>query len=181
MAHIKPPGPLTPVDLDIGELDLWLEAFDDYTKISHKASLDDDDMLRSLLLATAGLEIRRIVNGLTLADKKYTTLREALRSYFCPVKNVVLERHRFFNARQDENESLSAYLVRLKTMSDSCNFTDNTVDTVPNQMIRDQYIRGMSSVKIAEQLLSQRDLTLAKAIEIAEGMAQAGKDVVTMG
>lgn len=44
----------------------------------------------------AGFEIRRIVNGLTLVDNKFDTLRMAVRSYFRPVKNVILERHRFF-------------------------------------------------------------------------------------
>ena len=82
-------------------------------------------------------------------DKKFDSIVTAVRKYFHPVKNVVLERHKFYNIVRKQEESLSDFLVRLKSQSCSCDFGDSQVDTVFNQMVRDQFIRGVIDVKIA--------------------------------
>ena len=73
----------------INDLDLWLEAFDDYVTISQPKAVGNDKLLRSLLLATAGMEMRKIVAGLSLQDDTFKTLISAVRKYFQPVKNVI--------------------------------------------------------------------------------------------
>ena len=81
---------------------------------------------------------------------------------------------------QESGESLSAFLVRLKSSATNCDFDDIVVDTLVNQLVRDQYIRGITEMKIVESLLAQKDLTLAHAVEIAEGIDQASKDTQSL-
>ena len=145
MSGIHTPGPLCPNDLTIADFELWYEAFTDYVNIMYKDT-PDDEKFRRLFLAIGGLEIRRIVKGLVLADDKFVTLIAAVRKYFQPVKNVILERHKFFNMCRERDEDLSTFLVRLKAQAELCDF-ETSAEPVKNQMIRDQYIRCVNDQK----------------------------------
>ena len=176
MSGIKPPEFLLPNDITLKDFELWYEAFIDYVTITQDASKLDDQRYRSLFLAIGGLEIRRIVNGLTLADNKFNTLVDAVKKYFQPVKNVILERHRFFHIQRGHDEDLSAFLVRLKAQAELCEFDDISIQSTRKQMIRDQYLRCVNDKKITEYLLTFNNLTLEDVVEKAEGLAQAQKD-----
>ena len=130
MPGIKPPNNIIPSKTTISDFFLRLEAFDDYVVITEKNP--HDARLRSLFLALGGMELRQVVKGLHLADDKFATLRNAFKHYFQPIKNVVLKRHKFFNIVRTENEELSAYLVRLKTHAELCDFENTNVDTFTN-------------------------------------------------
>ena len=82
MSGIKPPEFLSPNDLTIKDFELWYDAFNDYVAITQDPSKLDDKRYRSLFLAIGGLEIRRIVNGLTLADNTFSTLVDAVKNIF---------------------------------------------------------------------------------------------------
>ena len=173
MSGIKPPGTLSPSEITITDFELWYEAFTDYVEVAHEKA--DDAKLRKLFLAIGGLEIRRVVKGLTLADNNFSTLIAAVKKYFQPVRNIILERHKFFQMHREHDEVLSNFLVRLRAQAELCDF-HLTTEPIKNQLIRDQFIRCVNDKKITESLLSCNSLTLNDAIEKAEGLAQAAKD-----
>ena len=86
---IKPPSALNLTDLSVSDFNLWCEAF----LLTQEKR--DDDFLRSLFLAIGGLELRKLVHGLNLPAKKFQTLIDFVKKYLQPVKNVLLERHKF--------------------------------------------------------------------------------------
>ena len=81
--------------------------------LTQHANIDDSKKIK-LLLATGGLILRKIVNGLNLVDNKFSTLINAVKKYMKPVTDLVVERHKFFSMRRNDEEDLSAYVVRLR-------------------------------------------------------------------
>jgi len=172
---IKPPDSLVISETNIDDLNLWLEAFNDYLMLTKKTN-ETDDYKRSLFLAVGGLELRKIVHGLTLPDNSFDNLVKGVKHYFQPITNVLVERHKFFEMKRNIDEDLSAFLVRLRRCANLCNFTDETVDTVVNTLLRDQFIRGINNKKLTEEILSKGELTLAETVKAAEGRLQAIAD-----
>ena len=178
MPNIKPPDGLVPSNTNVTDLKLWLEAFEDYMLISYPKA--DDKQKRSLFLAIGGMQLRRVVNRLTLDDEKFDTLLDAVCKYFQPVKSVVIERYKFFGMVREVEEELASFLVRLKTQATVCDFDNTAKETMTNQLIRDQYVRCCNDAKITERLLSEKALTLTSAVETAEAIHQATKDARSM-
>lgn len=174
MSSIKPPGSLQPSNLTINDFQLWLEAFNDYVEIAHEKA--DDVKKKKLFLAVGGLELRRLVNGLNLDDNSFETMVRAVKHHFQPVKNVVLERHKFFSLTRSGTEDIQSFMLRLKTAANDCDFGSDVIDSFTNQMIRDQLIRGLNNTKITEFLLTHDEMNLQRTIEKAEGMQQAIND-----
>ena len=85
----------------------------------------------------------------------------------------IAERFRFHKRHQLEGETVSAYLAELKTLSLHCEFGTNLGDS-----LRDRLVCGLNNALIQKRLLSERDLTLAKATQIALSMEAAAKDVM---
>ena len=175
MSGIKPPGTLILSETTIDDLTLWLEAFDDYVTLTQSENISYERK-RTLLLAVGGLELRKIINGLTLADDKYETLISGLKHYLQPIVNVLIERHRFFELKRNVDEELSAFLVRLRRSANLCEFNVEKIDTIVNQLVRDHFIRGINNKKLTEEILSKGTLNLNDTVKAAEGRLQAIAD-----
>ena len=176
MNIIRPPDKLRLSDLDEKSFDVWLKAYEDYKRFSKHFIPDeakkDPSLEVSLFLTLAGLEIRNLVDGLT-HDGSYKNMLEAIRKYLRPITNTVVERHKFFSMSQLSDEELPQFIVRLKQQVLKCDFTNTTVDTIENQMIRDQLIKGMRCDKIRKALLKETDLLLKDAENIANSIQAA--------
>ena len=132
---------------------------------SEKTTFDDKFKI-SLFFSTAGIELRTLASGLTY-ENTFESLITAIRTYLRPITNLVVERHTFFTLTQDPTETFQSYLVRLRKQVKRCDFSDTSVDTPDSQLIRDQFIRGISNNTIRETLLKESNLTLAKTEQIA--------------
>jgi len=75
---IKPPSALNLTDLSVSDFNLWCEAFNDFVLLTQEKR--DDDFMRSLFLAIGGLELRKLVHGLNLPDKKFQTLIDCVKN-----------------------------------------------------------------------------------------------------
>ena len=173
-ARIKPPRAIPIESLDYNYFLLWMSAFNDYVDLTQTSPTSD--LKIKLFLSVAGLDVRKLVGGLTPIDSKFDSLIGSLKSHLKPAMNTVLCRHKFANCVQQPPESVSDFIVRLKQLAINCNFGDDTIDTVDNQMIRDQLIRGLTEGSIREHLLTHSDLKLSKAESIALSFAQAQSD-----
>ena len=174
-SFIRPPEPLALEGLDVSSLKLWLDAFVDYVELGHPGI--DDKKKRQLFLTIAGLPTRRLVSGLTLCDDSYATLITALEKHVQPVKSITLARHKFFSRVQGPEEDISMYVADLKRLCNDCDFSDTSIDSIENQLIRDQLIKGVTSKKISQTLLKESKLPLHKAVETAQSIEQAEKDI----
>ena len=75
---------------------------------------------------------------------------------------LIVEQFRFHKRNQLEGETISAYLANLKKLLLYCEFRTNL-----NDMLRDRLVCGLHNELIQKRLLSEPDLSLAKASEIA--------------
>ena len=172
---LRPPEKLDLDNADIGYLNVWLAAFDDYKSLC--TNFTDDASILKLFLTVAGLPVRQLVDSFDPKPTTYAEVVNALKNYIQPIKSIVMERHKFFTAKQLEAESVTQYLTRLKQLAASCDFSNVTVDTVSNQLIRDQFLIGVSNKKITEALLQAGDVKLAEAVKKATSVEQAEKDL----
>lgn len=101
----------------------------------------------------------------------YKQLTEALLAHYQPKPLVIAERFRFQKRNQNEGESVSDYVVALRQLSKHCEYGDHL-----NEALRDCLVSGLASESIQRKLLTERDLTFARACEIARSMEMALKN-----
>ena len=105
----------------------------------------------------AGREVQDISEIFTNQGTSYAQAAAKLSEYLQPKKNISYERHVFHKAKQNQDETIDNYIVRLSNLAISCEFGDK------NEMIRDQIVNSCASSKLRKNLLREKDLTLDKA------------------
>ena len=119
-----------------------------------------------MLLNLIGLESQDIFETLIVAGNTYADALAALNTHFEVQKNVPYERSKFHQAKQT-NESIEQFITRLRQLSLYCEYTD------ADEQIRDHVIVACSSSKFRKRLLTEKDLTLDKTIQIGRTMESA--------
>ena len=84
---------------------------------------------------------------------------DAFETHWNPKKNETVERYRFFTRVQEEGEPLEKFIVDLKILASTCNFT-----TLRESLVRDRIICGIRDSKLREDLLKVADLDLDKCV-----------------
>ena len=89
--------------------------------------------------------------------------------------NVATYKHKL-NASKSANETIDNYLLKIKKQANICSFEDNSVDSILNLLIRDQFISGLGNPKIVEALLSAGSQNLQQTVDKAKVIVQAVDD-----
>ena len=131
----------------------YLKRFEIYIKA---ANITNDGQKRALLFHVAGMEVQDIFETFADQGTSYAEAVAKLSEYFQPKKNISYERHVFHKAKQQSEETIDNYVVRLSKLAISCEFGDK------NEMIRDQIVNSCASSKLRKKLLEEKDLTLDK-------------------
>ena len=153
MYGIKLPGFLNLNSVQYDDLLLWLAAFDDYITLTQDVKIVNDKLKKTLLVTIGGLEFRKIVNTFILADENFETLIAAIKKFVRPLKKLVLERYKFFKLEREPGEDLSSFVVRLRSCANFCEFENKDIDSITNQMIRDQFLRRLNNSKLTQNIL----------------------------
>ena len=124
----------------------WQSDFDMYLTAS---GITDPTRKRALLLYQAGPRVREIFKQIpdTGTSADYDTAKDKLKAHFDPQKNKRYEVYRFRQATQESNETLDQFHTRLRTMAETCEFTDIEFE------IEEQIIIGGRSSKIRKRAL----------------------------
>ena len=107
-----------------------------------------------------GNEAENILSLFSLNEedkKKYDTVKEKFENVFVKKRNVIYERARFNQRKQQEGENVD-FVTSLHTLADSCSY-----GALHDKMIRDRIVVGLS-----EKLQLDSDLTLEKAVKLAQ-------------
>ena len=109
-------------------------------------------LLRSLLAPTKPKE------------KSLAQIISVLKSHYEPKRNVVAERYKFHKRNQQAGlgESVAMYVAELRRLAARCSFGSHL-----QEALRDRLICGLKSEAMQKRLLTEEDVTLAKATEIA--------------
>ena len=108
-------------------------------------------------------------------NQAYAALMETLKKHFEPKPVVIAERFHFHRRNQAIGETISTYLAELRRLSTHCAFADYL-----EQALRDRLVCGIRSESIQKRLLAEADLTLKKAVELAQGMEAAERNAKSL-
>ena len=101
----------------------------------------------------------------------FTEYSKALKDHLQPEPNQISERFHFFKRDRKHCESVSDYIAELRHLSERCGF-----GTELNTYLRDRFVCGLSSETIQQKLLTVKDLTLEKALQVAHSYETASRD-----
>ena len=95
-------------------------------------------------------------------DKTFAQLAEVLRSHFDPKPLVIAKRFHFHRRDQAPGETIRNYVAELRRLATHCDFGEYL-----EQALRDRLVCGIHHENTQKCLLSEANLTLKKAIEVA--------------
>ena len=100
---------------------------------------------------------------------------DLVKLFFHPRRSEIVQ-HFHFNSRvYQSNKTIAAFVAELRKLSEFCNFGDKL-----DEMLRDRIVCGINHLGMQRHLLSETDLTLAKTLEVAQGLEAAEKSSKVM-
>ncbi|CAC5422535.1 unnamed protein product [Mytilus coruscus] len=153
--------------------------FEEYTERLEEYFLaneiDDDDKKRSIFLTVCGEKTYSLLRNLCAPAKPNTktfdNLKEVLTDPLRPKPLIIAERYKFHQRKQESHEKVRDYLANLRKLADTCQF-----NAFLEEALRDRLVCGLCSKTIQRKLLSESELDLKKAFEIAVGIEAAEKE-----
>ena len=106
-----------------------------------------------------------------LRNKTMNELEKVLKNHYEPAPLIIAEMFQFHRRNQAVGESITEYVAELRRLLTSCRFDDYF-----EQALRDRLVCGLRNEGTRKRLLSEADLTLAKALELGQGCEAAEKN-----
>lgn len=170
-------GHMDPYDDSSETFEHYLERFDMFSLAN---SITDEDKKKATFLSLIGPKTYSLLRSLTTPDKPkdkgFADLTTLLQDHLSPAPLEIAETYRFHQRNQLPGENTNQFIAQLRALSTHCNFhADHRA-----RVLRDRFVCGISSDSTRRKLLSEANLTLARALEIARSMEQADKDLQSM-
>ena len=139
----------------------WIRRFERFRKASSLDQKEDEAQVNTLIYSM-GDEADDILRSFNLSEadsKKYTKVREKFDAHFVKRRNVIFERAKFNQRKQEDGESVDAFITALYSLSEHCNYGE-----LHDEMIRDRIVVGIRDATLAEKLQLDAELTLDRAV-----------------
>ena len=129
----------------------------------------------ALLLSVIGDQTYTLVCDLfapdTPSSKSLEEITAALRNHYEPTQVVIAERFHFHKRDQAAGETIVEFDAALRKLAAHCEFGATLEDA-----LRDRFVCGLRHENIQRRLLSEKDLTYAKALDVARVMEAAASN-----
>ncbi|KAK0070302.1 hypothetical protein Bpfe_000285 [Biomphalaria pfeifferi] len=129
----------------------------------------------AILLASIGAKpyatLRSLASPELPITKSYEELWKLLINHYSPLPLEIMERLKFHNRIQEDNETINKFITAIKALSEHCNF-----GPALQESLRDRFVCSLKDVNIQKRLLQEANLTLSTAINIATAMETAKRD-----
>ena len=102
------------------------------------------------------------------ANKSLKNLMDILKKHFEPKKVVIAARFQFHRRQQQPGETVAVFLAELRKMAVPCEFGNAL-----NESLRDRLVCGLANEAHQKRLLSEGELSLDKALLIAQSLEMA--------
>ena len=139
----------------------------------------DDSKKAATLLSCIGPKTYQLLRSLTApslpSSKTYEELKVTLNTHLSPQPLEIVERFRFHKRQQRDGESIQAFVVEIKRLSEHCRF-GQTLD----QALRDRLVCGLTDASIQQKLMQEVDLTFQKAYDKAIALEMATRDATEL-
>ena len=142
----------------------WSRRFERFRQASGLAK-DEEESQINMLIYAMGDQADDILNSFKLSItqlKQYHTVKTKFDEHFVVRRNVIFERAKFNQRRQEEGETVDTFITALHALAEHCNF-----GTLTDEMIRDRIVVGLLDAKLSEKLQLDPELTLPKAVNQA--------------
>ena len=150
----------------------WIRRFERFHQASGLSDRSQANQVNTLVY-TMGDFADDILSsfGLSEEDKsKFNVVVEKFEAHFVKKRNVIFERAKFNQRRQEEGEPVDDFVTSLYCLSEHCRYGD-----LRDEMIRDRIVVGLRDPTLSEKLQLEPNLTLGTAITIARQREQVKK------
>ena len=140
--------------------------------------IEDARKVAVLLSVIGGKTYALLRNLLSPTDPKTKSFDEivaVLTQHYEPKPLIIAERFHFHKRNQAAGESVAEFIAELRRLAKHCEFK-----TFLEEALRDRFVCGLNKKAIQNKLLTEKDLTLARALQIATGMEAAAKQVAEL-
>ena len=167
--HFQFPNPLLPSNPKPADWEFFRRQFENYLLITNAT----DAQKLPLLMNSLGRDGLAIFDGLPDPKTKYDEAVNRFNTHFSGKTSVLLRRKRFYEARQEVNESISDFGCRLRRLARDCDFGSNSAT-----LLRDIFVIGVRDDLLGERLLAEDSTTLTfeSALARAEAAERARSD-----
>ena len=160
----------------------WITEFRRFRNAA-KLSKESGEVQRDTLLYVMGPDSEKIFRSLKFekvtingdevqeVDTDFETLVAKFNDYFVVKKNVIHERSKLQQRRQQEGETIEEFYRSLKELALHCGYQDE------DDQIRDRLVVGLQDPRLQEKLQLMPDLTLSKALEVSRQHEQVKKQI----
>lgn len=152
----------------------FLQAWQNYEIAADISEMPDNKRLATFL-TIIGYEAVEIYNTFKWSNSENRTLEATInkfKEFYEPKINLTYERFKFLTRKQASNETISEFVVALKTLAGNCSY-GNLKDT----FVCDALIIGIKDNTLRESLLRDNSLTLEKAMDTALAFENAKKQI----
>ena len=181
MPSAKPPEPLNLEDT-AHRGDNWKQFKRDWTYYETASKIDKEEgsVRVAHLLNVIGRGGQEMFETFSLSDGDRGDIKKVLQEFearCAPVTHVIYERYIFNKRVQDPGESLDHYVTDLIKQASRCQYGE-----LKDELVRDRLVSGIQNDLAREKLLSKKELTLTKAIQLlksTEAIQLQARDMAT--
>ncbi|XP_055710577.1 uncharacterized protein LOC129806196 [Phlebotomus papatasi] len=148
---------------------LWEASFGWYANNIELSKMSGSKQV-TIFLSCLGPEIIDILDSFDLTENQMTqlsTVKERFRAHFNAQDNPAYEAWVFNKSDQEEGETFTDYVTKLKAQVKRCSFTE-TGSNLVNRLVRDRIISGVRSETLRTKLLEEHNLSLEKAVSMGK-------------
>jgi len=142
----------------------WIRRFERFRKATGLDGKDEEIQVSTLIysMGDAADDILRSFHLSEADSKKYNKVKSEFEAHFVQKRNVIYERARFNLRRQEEGETVDAFVTALYALAEHCEYGE-----LHDQMIRDRIVVGIHDSSLSVKLQLDADLTLSEAVKQA--------------
>uniref|UniRef100_UPI00358E58B7 uncharacterized protein n=1 Tax=Myxine glutinosa TaxID=7769 RepID=UPI00358E58B7 len=166
----------------IGKMGEFCEEKEDWSQYMERLEffftangIEGEERKRAVLLTVIGPAafglLKRLVEPRKVGRESFASLVETMREHLESEPSDIVHRFEFNSRERRPCESVALFNDDLIKLAERCNFR-----RVRDDMLRDRLVCGVNDQLIRRRLLSERQLTYERALEIALGIETAAKD-----
>ena len=128
-------------------------------------AVEEENKVRHVLSgigATAYSVLQNLLAPTSPKDSSLTTIKQKLIQHYKPKPPVIGQRFIFHQRTQKPGEPINQFLMELRRLARTCEFGQFL-----EEALRDRLVCGLNNSSIQKKLLSEKDLTLQRAVDIA--------------
>ena len=135
--------------------------------------VSDENKKRSILITVSGPAVYKLLKSLVGTDeviktKSFDNLVKTSKAHYDPKPSIIVERYKFNTQVRAAGESVAKYVAVLRSLAEHCHYGEGL-----NDMLRDRIVCGINHDKSQQRLLAEKNLTYAKAVELASAIEAA--------